>query len=282
MSRRSGLGRGLEALIPSGETPGEGISQLPIESIARNPRQTRTRFEDEELEALAESIRHHGVIQPIIVTRGGASGEYVLIAGERRLLAARRAGLEKVPAIVREASDQGRLLLALIENVQRADLNPLEEAEAYRQLVEDFELSHEEIAQKVYKSRTAVTNTLRLLNLPSSVKDALVEGRISEGHARALLGLPTPQAQTACLESILRHGLNVRQTEALVRRLSGQREQKSSHASPPPEVLDLEQRLQASLGTRVRLRKGRKGGTITIHYYSDEELEALLERLIAD
>ncbi len=280
MSRRSGLGRGLEALIPTGESPGEGISQIPIEQIRRNPRQPRARFDAKEIEALADSIRHHGMLQPIIVTRGGAPGEYVLIAGERRWLAARQAGMEKVPAIVRETSDQGRLLLALIENLQRADLNPLEEAEAYRQLAEDFELSHEEIAQRVCRSRSAVTNTLRLLSLPPSVKDALLEGRISEGHARALLALPTPQAQALCLETVLKNELSVRQTEVLVRRLSGAREAKTAQSPKPPEILDLEQRLQSSLGTRVNLRKGHRGGTITIHYYSDEELEALIERLL--
>lgn len=280
MSRRSGLGRGLDALIPGGERPAGGIEQIPLDAVISNPRQPRTRFDPEELAELAESIRVHGMLQPLIVTQDETPGRYVLIAGERRLLAARQAGLTHAPALLREASEQSRLEMALIENVQRADLAPLELAEAYRQLAEDFDLSHEQIAARVGKSRAAVTNTLRLLKLPQNVRQALAEGRISEGHARALLALPTPQAQAAALHTILTHELNVRQTEALVRRMTGERPPTRMKPEPPPEVLDLQQRLQSSLGTRVRLQRGRKGsGTIVIHFYSDEELEALIERL---
>ncbi|MDI6694922.1 MAG: ParB/RepB/Spo0J family partition protein [Anaerolineales bacterium] len=280
MSRRSGLGRGLDALIPGGERPASGIEQIPLDAVVSNPRQPRTRFDPEELAELAESIRVHGMLQPLIVTQDETPGRYTLIAGERRLLAARQAGLTHAPALVREASEQSRLEMALIENVQRADLAPLELAEAYRQLAEDFDLSHEQIAARVGKSRVAVTNTLRLLKLPESVRQALTEGRISEGHARALLALPTPQAQAAALHTILTHELNVRQTEALVRRLTGERPPARPRPEPPPDVLDVQERLQSSLGTRVRLKRTRKGsGTIVIHFYSDEELEALIERL---
>ena len=198
------------------------------------------------------------------------------------MLAARQAGLEAVPVILREASDQQRLELALVENVQRADLSPLETAEAYRQLAEDFHLSHEEIAARVAKSRVSVTNTLRLLKLPDIVQKTLAEGRISEGHARALLSLATPQAQAAALQTILLHDLNVRQTEALVRRLSGERPPQREKPTPLAEITALEDRLQASLGTRVRLTHRQKGGTLTIHYYSDEELDALVARLIGE
>lgn len=280
MSRRSGLGRGLDALIPGGERPASGIEQIPLDAVVSNPRQPRTRFDPEELAELAESIRVHGMLQPLIVTQDETPGRYTLIAGERRLLAARQAGLTHAPALVREASEQSRLEMALIENVQRADLAPLELAEAYHQLAEDFDLSHEQIAARVGKSRVAVTNTLRLLKLPESVRQALAEGRISEGHARALLALPTPQAQAAALHTILTHELNVRQTEALVRRLTGERPPARPRPEPPPDVLDVQERLQSSLGTRVRLKRTRKGsGTIVIHFYSDEELEALIERL---
>jgi len=280
VSRRSGLGRGLDALIPGGERPASGIEQIPLDAVVSNPRQPRTRFDPEELAELAESIRVHGMLQPLIVTQDETPGRYTLIAGERRLLAARQAGLTHAPALVREASEQSRLEMALIENVQRADLAPLELAEAYRQLAEDFDLSHEQIAARVGKSRVAVTNTLRLLKLPESVRQALAEGRISEGHARALLALPTPQAQAAALHTILTHDLNVRQTEALVRRLTGERPPARPRPEPPPDVLDVQERLQSSLGTRVRLKRTRKGsGTIVIHFYSDEELEALIERL---
>jgi len=281
MSRRAGLGRGLEALIPSGEPPPGGVSQLPVESIRPNPRQPRTRFDPVELAELAASIREHGVLQPLIVTQSENPDQYVLVAGERRWLAARQAGLAHVPVIVREASDQQRLELALIENVQRADLAPLETADAYRQLTEDFSLSHEDIAARVGKSRAAVTNTLRLLKLPETVRQALAEGKISEGHARALLALPTAQAQSAALLTILAHEFNVRQTEALVRRLSGERPAPKEKPTPPPEVADLERRLEDTLGTRVSLNRHSQGrGTVVIHFYSDEELDALIERLL--
>jgi ParB family chromosome partitioning protein len=282
MAQKSGLGRGLGALIPGGEgAPAEnGAALVAVDMISPNPRQPRRDMHAEELEELTASVREHGVLQPLIVTPADSDGQYVLIAGERRLKAARLAGLASVPVIVRPATDQQRLELAIIENVQRADLSALEEAEAYRQLAEDFGLAHEEIALKVGKSRAAVTNTLRLLKLPDSVKNALIEGRISEGHARALLALPAPEAQTAALRTVLAQELSVRQTEELVRKLSGERPAGTPKPAAAPEVLELEERLRASLGTRVTLRAGSKGGTLTIHYYSDEELEALTERLL--
>ncbi len=209
-TRRSGLGRGLDALIPTSESQAtSGIINIPIDNIIPNPRQPRASVDAEELSELAASIREHGVIQPIIVSYDDAGTGYMLIAGERRWLAAREAGLENIPAIVREVSEQQRIELALIENVQRADLSPLETAEAYRQLSEEFGLSHEQIAEQVGKSRVSVTNTLRLLKLPADVKAALAENKISEGHARALLSLGTPQAQSAVLQSILSKDLSV-------------------------------------------------------------------------
>jgi len=282
MSRKSGLGRGLDALIQGDETASEtgGVLTLRVEQITPNPRQPRQRFDPVELSELAESIRLHGVLQPLIVTAGHEFDTYTLIAGERRLMAARQAGLERVPALVRSASDLERIELALIENVQRADLNPLEAAEAYRQLAEDFNLSHEQIASRVSKSRVTVTNTLRLLKLPESVRKALEEERISEGHGRALLGLATPQAQAAALQTILSLDLNVRQTEALVKKLSGERAEKPPKAEPDPEIIDLQDQLELSLSTRVRLNPHGKQGTITIYYYSDEELETLISRLL--
>jgi ParB family chromosome partitioning protein len=253
-----------------------------VDHIVPNPRQPRMHMDAQELEELAASIREHGVIQPLIVTRGEKPDEYVLIAGERRWLAARQAGLRQVPAIVREASDQQRLELALIENVQRADLGPLETADAYRQLSEDFELSHEEIADRVGKSRAAVTNTLRLLKLSTAANEALAAGEISEGHARCLLSLASPQAQSAALDTIIRLGLNVRQAEELVRRLSGEKAPAKPKSEPAPEIKDLETRLEGSLGTRVNLNRRAKGGTLVIYFYSDEELDALVGRLIGD
>jgi ParB family transcriptional regulator, chromosome partitioning protein len=283
MTRRTGLGRGLDALIPGGETPSSAnVSQISVDQIDPNPRQPRSHFDADELDELATSIRQYGVIQPLILAHSPQAGRFVLIAGERRLMAARQAGLSNVPAILREASEQQHLELALIENIQRADLSPLEEADAYRQLAEEFNLSHEEISTRVGKSRSAVTNTLRLLKLPASVQKALSEGLISEGHARALLAFSSPAAQGAALHSILKNDLNVRQTEELVRRLSGQKPLARPRPEPSAEIQALEERLRSSLGTRVSLNPRRKGGTITIHYYSDEELNTLLDVLLGD
>ena len=284
MAQKTGLGRGLGALIPGGDNVqmGNGVILIPVEKVLPNPRQPRNMMHPESLEELTQSVREHGVLKPLIVTLGESDDLYVLIAGERRLEAARLAGLATVPVLVREATDQQRLELAIIENVQRSDLSALEEAEAYRQLAEDFELSHEGIAASVGKSRVAVTNTLRLLRLPDSVKNALIENRISEGHARSLLALSTPEAQTAALHTVLAHELNVRQTEELVRKLSGESSRPKPKPAVPPDILVLEDRLRSSLGTKVTLRSGRKGGTLTIHYYSNEELDTLTARLLKD
>lgn len=284
MARKGGLGRGLDALIPSGDNfiPMGGVSQIRIEDIVPNPRQPRNRFDAQETAELAASIGEHGVLQPLIVTRGPQENQYIIIAGERRWLAARQAGLAEVPALVREASEQQLVELALVENVQRADLGPLEAAEAYRQLCEDFHLSHEEVASRVGKSRAAVTNTLRLLKLPASIQQALADGRISEGHARALLALPTPQAQVAALKAILDRQLTVRQAEELARKMSGEKPPPTPVKTPAPEIVAIQERLQAHLGTRVSLKPRRKGGALTIHYYSDEELEALIDKLLGE
>ncbi|MHB1338202.1 MAG: ParB/RepB/Spo0J family partition protein [Bellilinea sp.] len=284
MARKSGLGKGLEALIPGGQNnaPNGSPLFLPVDSILPNPSQPRQDMMEESLSELAASIREHGILQPIIVSQDLESNTYTLIAGERRLRAARLVGVESVPAIVREATDLQRLELALIENIQRADLAPLETAEAYRQLASEFGLSHEEIAVKVGKNRATITNTLRLLHLPDAVRIALVEGKISEGHARALLGLATPQAQNAVLQNILANDLSVRQTEELVRRYSGERSQPAQRMEPSPEIRAIEERLRDSLGTRVTLRHGKKGGTLVIHYYSDEELDGLISHILKE
>jgi ParB family chromosome partitioning protein len=255
---------------------------IPVGEISPNPRQPRSHFDPQEMADLEASIRAHGVLQPLIVTRGAMPDQYVLVAGERRWLAAQRAELGTVPAILREASDQQLVELALVENVQRADLQPLEAAEAYRQLSEEFHLSHDEVAARVGKSRVAITNTLRLLKLPAEVQQALVDGKISEGHARALLALPGPDAQCAALKTILEHGLNVRQAEELVRKLSGERPKPKLRPAPLPEIAELEERLRKRLGTRVRLSRRGRGGTVTISFFSDEELEALIQAILGD
>jgi ParB family chromosome partitioning protein len=284
MAKKSGLGKGLDALLPAAEEQfkDSGIRQIPTDQIFPNPRQPRANFNAEELDELATSISEHGIIQPLIITAADTPGSYILIAGERRLMAAKLIDMEAVPAIIREASDQELVELALIENVQRADLGPLETAEAYRQLTEDFSLSHEEIAARVGKSRTTVTNTLRLLNLPDEVKQALVAGKISEGHARALLSLPSTKAQVAVLDSIQKLNLNVRQTEELIRKISGEKPKATAPAEPNPEIKALEEQLRQRLGTKVSLNQKSKGGTLTIHYYSEEELDGLLTIILGN
>ena len=288
-AKRPGLGKGLDALIPThpeGKTLSEfgGVLEVPLTLIDANPHQPRRGFDEEKLKELAASITEHGIIQPLVLTVQEESPEqkYALIAGERRLRAAHIAGLKTVPAVLREADSQDHLLLALIENVQRADLNPLETATAYQSLAVEFDLSHEEIGKRVGKSRAAVTNTLRLLDLPDVVQQAIRKNQISMGHARALLGLPTIKAQSAALQSILTQELSVRQTEELVTRLKGNKKGKpAKKKSKSPELKALEEDLQSALGTKVRLTRSNKGtGTITVHYYSDEEFEALMDRFL--
>lgn len=282
MVKRRGLGKGLEALIPPGQwesrEPGAGqyIRQVPVGQIVPNPQQPRVQTDASELAELATSIAEHGIIQPVIVTQ--VAGDYQLIAGERRWRAARQAGLETIPVIVKEASPQEMLELALVENLQRADLNPLEEAAAYRQLMDEFGLTQEQVAERVGKSRSAVANTVRLLSVAAAVQAALLEGKIAEGHGRAILRLPTPEAQTAALRTIVKRGLSVRQTEELVRRLLGKK-RVSEPRPPSPEIIMAQERLRQRLGTKVDISHTKKGGRIVIHYYSDEELHALLERI---
>ncbi len=281
MPQRSGLGKGLDALIPAGKTTpsgdASGVAQVAIDLIQRNPRQPREKFDMEELENLAASIREHGVIQPLIVSPS-KGGTYTLIAGERRLQASRKAGLKTVPVVIRNATDQQLLELALIENVQRADLNAIEEAEAYQHLAKEFKMSQEMIASRVGKNRSTIANTIRLLEASAAVKQALVNGQVSEGHARAMLTL-SAKAQEELLNKIITLDLSVRTTEMLAKKYSGQRLALRKKTRRNPNVKDVEDRLQSSLGTRVSLKHGKDGGTVTIYYYSDEELDSLLEKL---
>ncbi|HOU13496.1 MAG TPA: ParB/RepB/Spo0J family partition protein [Anaerolineae bacterium] len=277
MTKR-GLGRGLEVLIPVGDEQPRGLQDVPLDAIVPNPHQPRMPILEQDLQELADSIREHGIIQPLIVTHT-ADGRYQLIAGERRWRAARLAGLQQVPVIVKDVAPQQMLELALVENVQRADLNPIEEALAYKHLLEEFGLSQGEVAQRVGKSRPAVANTLRLLLASTAVQEALMDGTITEGHARALLGLPRKEDQDVVLKIVIQQGLNVRQVENLVQQFG---RSKKPQAAPLPEVHALEERFEASLGTRVRLKAGRKGGRVMIYYYSDEEFQALYERLTGE
>lgn len=277
--RPQGLGRGLAALIPQRQGASNGSIEVPLARITENPRQPRLRIDDEALAGLAESIHQHGVIQPVLVTE--TIDGYQLVAGERRVRAARMAGLERIPAIVRQLADRQQLELALVENLQREDLNPIESARAYRQLMDEFAFTQEDLASRVGRARSTVANTLRLLELDAALQDALAAGQITEGHARALGGLPV-ETQTHALGSVIDADLSVRQTEELVRRFREPREPAEGVEKPAgdPDVERVEEDLRRSLGTKVRLTRTRRGGRITIEYYGDDELARLYQRLV--
>jgi ParB family chromosome partitioning protein len=272
VASRYGLGRGLEALIPRAAEEG-GILQLPVERVSRNPHQPRDRFDEERMAELAASVAEHGIIQPIVV-RAVADGSYELIAGERRLRAARQAGLATIPAVVRESSSEQLLELALVENIQRADLNAIEEAQAYRELIDRFGLTHEEVARRIGRSRVAVSNALRLLDLAAETRSAIVEGAITEGHGRALASITIPELQRAVLKVVLDRQLSVRQTEELVRR---KRAQAPARRREPlsADLQDLETQLRGILATKVGIVRSRRGGRVVIEFYSDEELDRI-------
>lgn len=283
--KRGGLGKGLEALIPAGRAV-PGLRKISVDAIVPNPLQPRSVFDPEALEELASSIREVGLIQPLIVQQMPDSEElsqpprYQLITGERRWRAARLAGLQHVEVIVKDATPQEMLELALVENIQRADLNPLEEASAYRQLNEEFGLTQEQIAGRVGRSRVSVTNSLRLLRLPDEVKEELLSSRVSEGHARALLMLDDEGEQISALKAILKRHLSVRQTEELVRRMDATGRDAARPRTRSPETEALEGEFREALGTKVDLFRSRRGGRLVIHFYSEEELQALYDRIV--
>ncbi|NIN67353.1 MAG: ParB/RepB/Spo0J family partition protein [Anaerolineae bacterium] len=278
-SERRGLGKGLEALIPPAPTP-SGVTEVEVDRIVPNPRQPRQALDPEALQELATSIEEQGLVQPLVVTE--VEGGFQLLVGERRWRAAQLAGLEMVPVVIREATPQQMVELALVENLQREDLNPLETATAYQQLVEEFGMTQQEVADKVGKNRVTVTNTLRLLKLPDEVKNALLSDEISEGHARAMLRLRGGVAQLQVLQAIINKGLSVRQTEDLVRRMV---EEPKTEPKPPqksPELRALEDEFRQALGTKVNLTQGSRGGRLVIYYYSDEELQGIYDVIVGD
>lgn len=277
--RTAALGRGLSALIPQRPAGSAAIVEVPVARISPNPYQPRRHVDDLGLEELAASVREHGVLQPVLVTE--TLDGYQLVAGERRVRAARLAGLERIPALVRQLVDRDQLEVALVENVQRADLDPIDQATAYRQLISEFGLTQEEVADRVGKARATVANTLRLLDLHAAVQSAIADGRLTEGHGRALGGL-APDAQARVVATVIDQALSVRQTEELVRRL---REPRPSRTPPParpsdPDLDRVEEELRQRLGTKVSISRSRRGGRIVIEYYSEEELGRLYERLI--
>ncbi|QHZ54311.1 ParB/RepB/Spo0J family partition protein [Brevibacillus sp. NSP2.1] len=277
MSR--GLGKGLNALITSNLIEeGEQVKEVSFSEIRPNPYQPRKEFEQSAIDELANSIREHGIIQPLIV-RKSIKG-YELVAGERRLRAAKLAGLKQVPVVVKAYTDQQLMEIALIENLQRENLNPLEEAEAYEKLIAHHDYTQEQLAQRIGKSRPHVANMLRLLQLPESIRKMVSAAELSMGHARALLGVSDEKVQKQLAKDVVEKGLNVRQLEELVKQLSVSREtKKKKPAKSEPILIELEERLRSRFGTAVKIKKGAKRGKIEIDFYSQEDLQRIIEIL---
>ncbi len=283
--KRGGLGRGLSALIPGAVEEGAGLVEVPVGAVAPNPRQPRTNFDDETLRSLAASIREVGVLQPIVVRRSGEA--YELIAGERRLRAAKLAGLATVPVILRDSGDADTLREALIENIHRDDLGPIELAEAFRELLEELGLKQETLADRLGVSRSHIANTIRLLQLPADVQQLLADGRIQAGHGRALLSLNDAEAQTSLALRAAAEELSVRDVEELVRRYIDQppsaREQSAEHAPPAPSnasMVEVEEILSEQLATRVAIQMGKKRGRIVVEFGSADDLDRIVSEII--
>lgn len=284
MTKRRALGRGLSSLIPVDESldAGTGMITVGIDEIEPNPHQPRGNFDKDSLSELAVSIKEHGLIQPIIVTSNDG-GKYIIIAGERRWRAADLAGLDELQVIIKEATPQSMLEMALVENIQRDDLNAIEEAHAYRQLIDEFGLTQEDVSRRVGKSRSTVANVVRLISLPVNIQTAVLNGDISGAHARALLPLPTPESQSSLMNTIIKRDMSVRQVEDIVKKiLAGEKPKAALPKQRSPEVVELESQFQRSLGTKVSIQEGKKGGKIIIHFYSGEDLEAIYESIVGD
>jgi ParB family transcriptional regulator, chromosome partitioning protein len=286
MSKRGGLGRGLSALIPGAPESGEasGLLEVPVNAVSPNPKQPRTRFDDEAIGSLASSIREVGILQPIVVRKAGAG--YELIAGERRLRAAKLAGLATIPIVVRDTDDADTLREALIENIHREDLGPIEMAEAFRQLLEELGLKQEELAERVGVSRSHIANTIRLLQLPIDVQQLLTDGKLQAGHARALLSLGDGEAQNTLALRTVAEDLTVRDVEDLVRRyVDGPPEKpaKAEVTDPPPTdttMSEVEELLSEQLATRVQIQMGKKRGRVVIEFGSADDLDRIVSEII--
>ncbi len=272
---KKGLGKGLGALISSAETDNSGICELRINELEPNSDQPRKKFDDEKLNQLSQSIKEHGIVQPIIVKYN--DGVYKIVAGERRWRAARIAGLQTVPVLIKDLSSKEIMEIALIENIQREDLNPIEEAEAYEKLIADFKLTQEEISKTVGKSRSAIANSVRLLNLDKKIREMVIENYISSGHARALLAIDDVQRQLEISKEIISKNLNVRETEKLIKNINKTKEIKTK--SKDEQIIEIEDKLKSLFGTKVELQSNNKKGKIMIEYYSNEELDRILDLL---
>lgn len=279
MAQKRGLGRGLEALIPSAGPGQPAVRDLPIGELENNPFQPRKHFDEAALEELASTIREHGILTPVVARR--VADGFQIIAGERRIRAARLAGLTRVPTIIKEANDAQALEMALVENLQREDLNPLEAAYAYQRLVEEFGLTQEELAGRLGRDRSSVANSLRLLRLPKKIQDDVAAGSITEGHARALLGLERPADQLKARDIVVKRGLTVRATEALVRRLRGSDAKKPVPArGQDANLAALEDQLRAALGSKVRIVRDGRGGTLHIGFFSIDDLTRIADIIL--
>jgi ParB family transcriptional regulator, chromosome partitioning protein len=281
MSEKKRLGRGLGALIPEASSEAD-IREIAIQRIKPNPYQPRVSFDETKLRELADSIEEHGVVQAVVVSPDG--NNYVLVAGERRFRAAKMVGLQTIPAVVRELNRSAMLEIALIENLQREDLNPIEEATAYRRLMDEFNLTQEELARRVGKSRSTIANTVRLLSLSKSVLEALIRGDISAGQARPLLGLSERETQDKVALQIMAKGLTARDVEKMVARMGKAKEEPSEHLVLPADPLhkEIQEQLQRRLGTKVKINRGKLDGSLEIFFYSDEDLERLLALLLPE
>lgn len=282
--KRSALGRGLSALLPEGPAFGKDSApssptEIDIDLLHPNPKQPRLSLDEGRLDELAASIRGNGIIQPILVRRKGKT--YEIVAGERRWRAAQRAGLLRVPVVVRDVTDEKLLEVALIENIQRENLNPIDEALAYRKLVDELKLTQDDVAAAVGKDRATVANHLRLLKLPASVRATVAAGALSMGHAKALLGIEPHDQLEKMAEAVVARGLSVRETEALVRRLHEPAKEKAEAAPKDVHTRDAEEKLRLSLGTRVRIVRKGKGGRLEVDFVSEDELQRLYEHLTA-
>jgi len=278
LNKKFGLGKGLGALIPEEDNSEEkNINLIPINLIKPNEKQPRKNFDIEKIEQLAESIKEHGVVQPIVLKK--EENIYIIIAGERRWRAAKAAGIKELPAVIMDISDKEILEISLIENIQREDLNPIEEAVAYKRLIEEFSLTQEELSKRVGKSRTAVTNCLRLLNLDSRVQEYLIEGILSEGHGRALLSVTDKDIQLNLAKTIIDESLNVREIENLIKNLDNIKEKKPKEIKQNIYFLDIKDKLQEYFGTKVQLISKKNKGKIEIEYYSEDDLQRILDIL---
>lgn len=277
-ANKRGLGKGLEALLSDNLLEGAGVSEIDLTMIDSNPYQPRRDFDEGKLEELAASIKEHGVIQPIIVRRAGT--RYHVIAGERRLRASRIAGLKEIPAIIKEAGESEMMQIAVIENVQRQDLNPVEEASAYKRLIDEFALTQENVSDLVGKSRSAVANTLRLNKLPADVLELVSRETLSEGHARALLGIRSTEGQSRLAKEAVRRKLSVRQLEEAVARLGSVNRSRRVQKQRDADIVKVEDRFRQELGTKVRIVGSAAAGKIEIHYFSPEDLDRIIERTV--